>query len=53
MKPQDLKRDGTVLKVIQDVEFLVFRCDEHITAEFRQFLVDAKCSATTLSQSGY
>src|SRR5438067_7059180 len=34
MKPQDLKRDGKVLKVIQD-EFLVFQCDEHINAEFR------------------
>ncbi len=34
-----------MLKVIQDVEFLVNRCDEHIDAEFRQFLLDAGCNA--------
>jgi hypothetical protein len=53
MRPQDLKRGGTVLKVIQDIEFLVNRCDEHINREFRQFLVDANCNAATLAQSGY
>ncbi len=36
MRPQDLARSQTVLKVIQDVEFLVNRCDEHIHTEFRQ-----------------
>ena len=45
MRPQELARSGTVLKVIQDVEFLVNRCDEHIDAEFRQFLLDAGCNA--------
>lgn len=38
MSPQPLESGGTVLKVIQDVEFLVHRCDEHINAEFREFL---------------
>jgi hypothetical protein len=51
MSPQPLK-GGTVLRVIQDVEFLVFRCNEHIDAEFRQFLIGIGCSATTVSQAG-
>jgi hypothetical protein len=42
-----------VPKVIQDIEFLVNRCDEHINAEFRQFLVDAGCLAATITQAGY
>ena len=42
-----------MLRVIQDVEFLVFRCDEHIDTEFRQFLIGIGCSATTISQAGY
>lgn len=51
--PQPLDSAGTVLKVIQDVEFLVHRSDEHINVEFRQFLVDAKCALATIAQSGY
>jgi hypothetical protein len=53
MSPQPLDKGGTVLKVIQDVEFLVTRCDEHIASEFRQFLVGAGCSAATIAQAGY
>lgn len=53
MSPQPLDKGGTVLKVIQDVEFLVSRSDEHINAEFRQFLTDAGCSALTIAQAGY
>ena len=53
MSPQPLERSGTVLKVIQDVEFLVNRCDEHINSEFRQFLVGVGCSAATIAQAGY
>jgi hypothetical protein len=53
MSPQPLPSSGTVLKVIQDVEFLVIRCDEHINAEFREFLVGVGCSAATIAQSGY
>lgn len=53
MSPQPLERGGTVLKVIQDVEFLVNRSDEHINVEFRQFLVDAGCLAATIAQAGY
>jgi hypothetical protein len=52
MSPQPLD-GGTVLRVIQDVKFLVFRCDQHIDAEFRQFLIGIGCSATTISQAGY
>jgi hypothetical protein len=53
MSPQPLDKGGTVLKVIQDVEFLVSRCDEHIASEFRQFLVGVGCSAATVAQAGY
>ena len=53
VSPQPLERGGTVQKVIQDVEFLVHRCDEHINAEFRLFLLTAGCSAATIAQAGY
>src|SRR5262249_19064055 len=53
MSPQPLDKAGTVLKVIQDVEFLVNRCDEHINSEFREFLVGAGCHSATIAQSGY
>lgn len=53
ISPQPLDKGGTVLKVIQDIEFLVNRCDEHIVSEFRQFLVSAGCSAATIAQAGY
>lgn len=53
MSPQPLERTGTVVKVIQDVEFLVNRCDDHIDTEFREFLVGVGCSAATIAQAGY
>ena len=53
MSPQRLDRGGTVLKVIQDVDYLVHRCDDHINSEFRQFLLDAGCSKATIAQAGY
>jgi len=53
VSPQPLSTGGTVLKVIQDVEFLVFRCDEHINAEFRHFLHSMGCSAVTIAAAGY
>jgi hypothetical protein len=53
VSPQPLSTGGTVLKVIQDVEFLVFRCDEHIKAEFRHFLLDIGCSAATIAAASY
>jgi hypothetical protein len=51
--PQPLAAAEKVEKVIRDIEFLVRRCDEHINVEFRQFLVDAGCSAGTISACGY
>jgi hypothetical protein len=42
-----------VLKVIEDIEFLVRRCDEHINAEFREFLLGIGCPAATVAQAGY
>jgi len=51
--PQPLETSGTVIKVIQDIEFLVNRCDEHLNIEFREFLLRAGCSNATITQSGY
>lgn len=53
VSPQPLDKGGTVLKVIQDVEFLVQRSNEHIDSEFREFLVETGCSAATIAQAGY
>ncbi len=53
MSPQPLDKGGTVLKVIQDVEYLVLRCDDHIAAEFHQFLIGMGCSPATIAQAGY
>lgn len=53
VSPQALQLGGTVLKVIQDVEFLVRRCDEHLQTEFRQFLAGIGCSAPIITQAGY
>jgi predicted secreted protein len=52
-KPQPLAASGIVLKVIQDVGFLVNRCDEHINAEVKQFLVDIGCNAATIAAARY
>jgi hypothetical protein len=52
MSPQPLDNARVVLKVIQDIEFLVNRCDEHISSEFRQFLLGVGCSAATIAQAG-
>jgi hypothetical protein len=51
--PQLLPLAGTVLKVIQDAEFLVHRCDEHINAEFREFLLGIGCPGAIVAQAGY
>jgi hypothetical protein len=53
MAPQPLVKGTTVIKVIEDVEFLVNRCDEHINAEFREFLRLSGCSAAIIRQAGY
>lgn len=53
VSPQPLNEGDTVFKVIQDVEFLVNRSDEHINIEFRRFLIDAGCSAATVKLAGY
>lgn len=53
MSPQPLNKGGTVLKIIQDVEFLVSRCDEHIASEFREFLVTVGCSPATIAYVRY
>jgi hypothetical protein len=53
VSPQRLVLGGTVLKVLQDVEFLVVRCDGQINAEFRQFLLQCGCPAAIVAQAGY
>lgn len=53
VSPQSLNRAGTVLKVIQDVEFFVPRCDQHIHRQFREFLNSLGCTAATIAQVGY
>jgi len=53
VSPQALPLGGTVLKVIQDAAFLVHRCDEHINAEFREFLLATGCPAAVVAQAGY
>ncbi|MFO0968765.1 MAG: hypothetical protein U0793_24680 [Gemmataceae bacterium] len=53
VSPQPLQLGGTVLKVIQDAEFLVRRCDAHINAEFREFLLATGCPAPIVAQAGY
>jgi len=53
VSPQALPLSGTVFKVIQDAEFLVQRCDEHIKAEFREFLFGIDCPPAIVAQTGY
>jgi hypothetical protein len=53
VKPQPLAVADVVLRVIEDVEFLVRRCDEHINREFRQFLLGTGCAAAVIGQVGY
>jgi hypothetical protein len=53
VKPRPLDLTRTVVRVIDDVEFLVRRCDEHITREFRQFLLGTGCPAAVVGQVGY
>jgi hypothetical protein len=53
VSPQRLDVSGTVLKVVQDVEFMVNRCDEHINAEFREFLSGIGCLSATIAAAGY
>jgi hypothetical protein len=49
----DARNGEGVFGRIQDVEFLVHRCDERINSEFREFLVEVGCSAATITQAGY
>jgi hypothetical protein len=53
VKPQPLTDADVVRRVLDDVEFLVRRCDEHINMEFRQFLLGMGCPAAIVGQVGY
>ncbi|MBY0229983.1 MAG: hypothetical protein K2W96_11935 [Gemmataceae bacterium] len=48
-----LERTATVEHVIEDIEFLVRRCDEHLDSEFPQFLAACGCPAPIIRQAGY
>ena len=51
--PQKLERAGTVERVVHDAVFLVERCDDHITKEFREFLLSCNASTSTIARVGY
>ena len=53
VSPQPLDKGGTVLKVVQDVDYLVRRCDEHINTEYREFLLGIGSTVATIAQAGY
>jgi hypothetical protein len=53
VKPQTLATADIVKQVVEDIEFLVRRCDDHINREFRQFLLGAGCPAAIVTQGGY
>jgi hypothetical protein len=53
MAPQALERAGTVVKVIEDVQFLVNRCNEHIATEVPHFLSANGCPAAIIALAGY
>jgi hypothetical protein len=53
VSPQPLSTGATVLKVIQDVEFFVRRCNELINTEFRLFLGRIGCNVATIAAAGY
>ena len=53
IKPQPLPTADHVRRVIEDVAFLVRRCDEHINQEISQFLLGIGCPAAIVGQVGY
>jgi hypothetical protein len=53
VSPQPLHLGDTVLEVIEDIEFLVHRYNEHIRSEFRTFLLNAGCTPSMITQVGY
>jgi hypothetical protein len=53
VSPQPLSTGSTVLKVIQDVEFFVRRCNEHVNVEFPLFLGRIGCNPATIAAAGY
>jgi hypothetical protein len=53
VKPQPLTGADVVLRVFEDIDFLVCRCNEHINQELRQFLISIGCPAAVVGQVGY
>ncbi len=52
VKPQNISI-GTVRRVIDHVDFVVTRCDEHIEREFPKFLKECGFARSTVAQVGY
>lgn len=50
---QAMSSVADVQAALDDVEFLVRRCDEHVNAEFRQFLLGTGCPPRVVRQVGY
>lgn len=53
VRPQPLTSADVVVRVLDDIDFLVRRCDEHITTEVRQFMLGTGCPAAIVGQVGY
>ncbi len=53
VKPQPISAADIVIRVLDDIRFFVTRCDEHIDAEFRRFLLAAGCPTAVVGQVGY
>jgi hypothetical protein len=53
VSPQPLRACEIVSNAVEDINFLVQRCNAHINSEFRQFLIDCGCPAAIVTQAGY
>lgn len=53
VKPQPLRAPALVEDIVEDIDFLVRRCDEHIDQEFREFLLGNGCPPGIVGQVGY
>jgi hypothetical protein len=52
-RAQIVGKSNVMKRLSNALPLLVRRCDEHINAEFRQFLLQCGCPAGTVSQAGY
>jgi hypothetical protein len=50
---QRVRSAESVRRVLNDIAFLVTNVEQHVAAEFRQFLLGLGCTAQTINQVGY